>query len=289
MAADTTLAFQTNANKDHLRRFYDKPLVEAWYKSRGRPLHYLGLPGPEMLDIVEWEPFLGAFSTIERSENQQHFMFLRANVRDLEHRLHSLYGEFDEILVSGRDKYGHTPRWPYDLVNLDFFGGLLYSDLARPRALKKLIANQDAHACSFLLIVTCHVRDGDLTGEKALFLDDLEAKLRRDYGAKHSVLDWAAWYRSKTTPDTARQSLYLNTLLHDEGEAAGFRVECRTPILYSGTGGAWMLHWVATFEHQAGAHRAVSSQSLIDVANLGYQELSNGQLFERVKVPRLKV
>jgi hypothetical protein len=289
MTGHSALAFQTNANKDYLRRHYDLPIVGAWHKSVGHPLHYLGLPGPEMLDVVEWLPHIGGFSTIERSENEQHFMFLKANVKDLEHRLHSLYGEFDQILLSGRDSYGHSPRWPYDLMNLDFFGGLLYNNLSRPKALKKLINNQDAHGRSFLLIITCHVRDGDLGGEKAAFIDDVEAKLTRDFGMRPEIAHWSQWYRDKSTPDTARQSLYLNTLLHDEGEAATFRVDCRPPILYSGTGGAQMLHWVATFEHQKGAHRAVSRQSLVNVINLGYQELANERLSERVKVPRLTI
>lgn len=287
MPSDAAQGFRSNANKDYLRTNYDKPLVAAWFTSRRQRLHYLGLPGPEMLDIVEWEQYIGAFSTIERSENEQHFMFLKANVRDIEHRLHSLYGEFDEILLTGRDKYKHAPQWPYDLVNLDFYGGLLYQNLSRPRALKKLIENQDAYSRSFLLVITCHVRDGDLGGEKATFLDDLEAKITRDFAAPNASKEWFAWYRSSSTLDTARQSLYLNTFLHDEGEAAHFKVECRTPILYSGTGGSWMLHWVATFDHQWGAHRAVSTQSLIDVANLGFKQLADGRLFEPVSLPRL--
>ena len=32
-------------------------------------------------------------------------MFLKANVENVEHRLHSLYGEFDDILLNGRDTF----------------------------------------------------------------------------------------------------------------------------------------------------------------------------------------
>ncbi len=199
-------SFRTSANKDYLRSVYDKKIVGEWSKALGSPLHYLGLPGPEMLDIVEWQQYVGRFTTIEREENEQHLIFLRANVHDIEHRLHSLYGDFDEILRTGRDTYSHSPQWPYELVNLDFYGGLIYSNLSRPRAFEKLIENQDNFQRSFLLIVTYQLRDADLTGEKTAFLDDLGRKVKRDYATDGSLKDLVEWYKSPTTPDAARQA-----------------------------------------------------------------------------------
>jgi hypothetical protein len=287
MPAANDLTFQSGANKDYLRSLYDRPIIEAWMAERGRPLKYLGLPGSEMLDIIEWQDFLSSFSTIERSENAQHLMFLTANVRDVEHRLHSLYGEFDDILIKGKDQYSHMPRWPYDLVNLDFFGGLLYSNLTRPRALRKLIENQEIYKTSFLLIITYHIRDRDLTDEKESFLGDLEKKLLRDFPGRRAIPEVIAWYRKDDTPDVARQTLYLNVFLHEQGEAAQFQVTCRPAILYSGTRGARMLHFVTEFRYQKGAHRAVSNQSLIDVVNFGYRELIGRELVGR-DVPKIK-
>lgn len=162
--------FETNPNKDFLRDNEDRALIERWYRSCGRRLKYLGLPAWEMLDIIAWQDYLDRFTTIEREENQQHLMFLRANVRDVEHRLHSLYGEFDKILIKGRDVYGNSPEWPYDVVNLDYFGGFIYPDLSRPKALKKLIENQGVYERSFLLIITQHLRDKDSLGRKPPFL-----------------------------------------------------------------------------------------------------------------------
>src|SRR6476659_21372 len=155
MSSPRGSVFRTNPNKDFLRRGYDTGHVERWFRSFGRPLKYLGLPAWEMLDILEWDKYLSRFTTIEREENQQHLMFLRANVKDIEHRLYSLYGEFDQIIKTGRDQYARSPRWPYELVNLDFYGGLIYRDLSRPGALNKLIQNQDEFQQSFLLILTC--------------------------------------------------------------------------------------------------------------------------------------
>ena len=283
------LSFYTNANKDYLRRSYDKPIIAGWSRKVGHKLHYLGLPGPEMLDIVEWQDSIDQFTTIERSENEQHLIFLRSHVRNVEHRLHSLYGEFDDILLNGRDVYKHAPRWPYDLVNLDFFGGFVYRGLARPRAIKKLISNQEGNDRSFLLVLTYHLRDGDFSREKLALLDELERRLTRDFGHGQQIAEWAAWYKSDETRDAARQTLYVNSLLHEEGEAAHFAVRCRPAVVYTGTGGAQMIHFVAEFEHTTGGHRAVSAQSAIDVANLGVEKLDEGELKELVAVPRLSL
>jgi hypothetical protein len=59
--------------------------------------------------------------------------------------------------------------------------------------------------------------------------------------------------------------------------------------VYKGTGGTKMIHFVTEFYHQATGHRAVSEQSLIDLINLGFQELRDGKLSEAAATPRLKL
>jgi len=277
-------AFETNPNKDFIRSKYDKPWIEHWHHERGMLLKYLGLPAREMLDILEWQHFLGRFTTIEREENEQHLMFLKANVKDVEHRLYSLYGEFDKILLAGRDRYGNTPEWPYDLVNLDYFGGFIYPGLARPKALKKLIQNQGTYESSFLLIVTQHLRDGDSIGEKREFLEDLRRMLKNGIydNALHPGIDEIIdWYLGANIPDAARQGLYLNCFLRDCGEAEQFDVKCRPAIVYSGTGRSWMIHFTTEFRFKPGiGHRASSVQSLVELINLGLREVGNGKFVE---------
>ena len=198
MAEQRDTVFHTNRNKDFLRSEFDYSHVERWYRMRGKRLNYLGLPAWEMLDIISWEKFLERFTTIEREENQQHLMFLQANVQDVEHRLYSLYGEFDRDSADGtRPRIGRRPEWPYDLVNLDYFGGFLYSDLSRPKAIKKLISNQVDFQRSFLLIITQHLRDGDVIGAKAAFLDDLRRSLKSsvlESGTRNAIDQVIDWY-----------------------------------------------------------------------------------------------
>jgi hypothetical protein len=280
--------FRTNPNKDFLRNEYDFAHIERWYQKKGRRLKYLGLPASEMLDIIAWERCLDRFTTIEREENQQHLMFLQANVRDVEHRLYSLYGEFDKILLSGRDVYGSVPDWPYDLFNLDYFGGLLYTDLSRPRAIKKLISNQANFQQDFILIITEDLRDGDIIGEKASFLADLRRSLKgattdaRTCGKIDKLMDW---YTDAATPDFFRQALYMNVFLRDAGEAEQFDVECRPAILYAGTSKARMVHFVTDFTFCKGiGHKTVSKQNLLQLINLGTREVKDGKFVKPARV-----
>lgn len=274
--------FYSNPNKEYIRNAFDQLLVEEWFRRVGRPLKYLGLPAWQMLDIVAWQQMLGRFTGIERAENQQHLMFLSANVKDLEHRLYALYGSFDDILLRGRDSYQKSPDWPYDLINLDYFGGFLYSDLSRPKAFRKLIANQAAYDRSFLLIVTQHLRDGDSLKEKDKFLSDLGERLKGAVLDRklHSQIDRIiAWYRNADLPDAARQALYMNFFFREFGEPEHFKVTCRPGIVYAGTGGASMIHFVTDFVYEPNiAHRAASEQILPEVINLGFLEARAGKL-----------
>jgi len=277
--------FESNPNKEYVRSAFDEPIIREWFERIERPLKYLGLPAWQMLDIVAWQSMLGRFTGIERAEAQQHLMFLNANVEDLEHRLFALYGNFDQIFLKGRDHYGKSPDWPYDLVNLDYFGGFLYSDLNRPKAFRKMIENQAAYSRSFLLIVTQHLRDGDTIKEKDKFLADLGERLKGGVLDKklHTQIDKIiAWYRDANLPDAARQSLYMNFALRDFGEAAQFKVRCRPGIVYLGTGGASMIHFVTDFVFEPNiAHRATSDQKLVEVINLGLCEASGGTIRTR--------
>jgi len=292
MTVQRDLVFHTNPNKDFVRGEYDYAHVEHWYHLRGQRLNYLGLPAPEMLDIITWEKFLNRFTTIEREENQQHLMFLRANVRDVEHRLFSLYGEFDEILLKGRDQLGRRPEWPYDVVNLDYFGGFIYQDLSRPKAIKKLISNQVDFQRSFLMIITYHLRDGDIIGAKASFLDDLRRQLTSstvDAKTRKAIDRAMDWYSDPNTPDSQRQTLLVNSFLRDTGEAEHFDVLCRPAVLYSGTGSASMIHFVTDFTFRARtAHKTSSKQSMFELVDLGTREVKDAKLIKSAaKAPRL--
>ena len=37
-------------------------------------------------------------------------------------------GDIDQVLITGKDNFGIAPTWPYDIVSLDYSGGLFYPD-----------------------------------------------------------------------------------------------------------------------------------------------------------------
>jgi hypothetical protein len=81
----------------------------------------------------------------------------------------------------------------------------------------------------------------------------------------------------------------MNYLLRDLGESEHFDVSCHPPILYSGTGGSWMIHFTAEFQFKGGiGHRVASDQTLIELINLGVREVRDGALAEsRIVQPQL--
>lgn len=272
--------FESSTTKDFLRKEYDGALIADWRQELGKPLKYMGLPAWKMLDVIEWQKYLGRFTTIEREENQQHLMLLKANVANVEDRMHALYGEFDQILLTSRDQYQHAPDWPYQLINLDYFGGFIYQNMLRPKAIRKLIQNQGAYEESFMLIITQQLRDGDSGGEKLGFLGDLRKSLKSGIldTALHPAVDGVIdWYQNADIPDAARQALYMNYFFRDSGEAEHFDVKARPAVIYPGTGAAWMIHFVTDFRCRPGiGHRAASDQTLTELVNLGLLEAKDG-------------
>jgi hypothetical protein len=70
----------------------------------------------------------------------------------------------------------------------------------------------------------------------------------------------------------------MNFFLRDSGEGEHFNVKCRAPIVYSGSGRAWMIHFATEFYYQPGmGHRATSDQSLVELINLGLREVKDGK------------
>jgi hypothetical protein len=208
-------------------------------------------------------------------------MFLKAHVSNFEERLHSLFGEFDDILATGRDSFGHSPDWPYDLVNLDYYGGFIYANQRRPLAVRRLIQNQGLYERSFLLLITQHLRDGDAGHDQKLkFLDELNRSLKSGVidTRLHPEIDRITdWYAQPDLPDAARQGLYINVFLRDVGEAEHFDVAARPPVIYPGTGNTWMIHFAVDFTFRPRvAGRVASKQQLVDVINLGLLEVRDG-------------
>lgn len=82
----------------------------------------------------------------------------------------------------------------------------------------------------------------------------------------------------------------MNVGLREFGEVEQFDVTCRPAILYSGTGGSLMIHFVTEFHHRPTVgHKTTSKQSLIDVVNFNVRTLRNGSFMKADKRPCIEL
>ena len=83
--------YKTTPNKDAVRK-YDKKKIKDLFLKKSKKLKYIGLPSPELNDILEWKEFLDTFVAIERGETSDrytapHNLLLRATILKLRQNL----------------------------------------------------------------------------------------------------------------------------------------------------------------------------------------------------------
>lgn len=168
-------SFASSNAKDYLRHVLDRQII-ADFKDRHYPdqkLSYLGLPGPELLDVLSWREFIGDCTAIEDTDA---FEDLELNV--LRNRLTGIVrvvrDGIDDLLLTDSP----CLHWPHHIVNLDYTGGLAHRErrdrpLRRVDAIKRLLMQQSSTA--FLLLLTVNLRNKDF-GE----LEDLVQEVKDD-------------------------------------------------------------------------------------------------------------
>ncbi len=158
--------FETNPNKDIIRRTFDKPLVKRDFEQKRRALVYFGLPSGGMYDVIDWKEFLGVIIAVERDPDEKRSMMRKAFSQKVLNRIQVLDGDVDDVLITGKDNSGEKPQIDkFDIVNLDYLGGLVVKDLKgnsrRVSAIRSLFARQSNAECDFRLFLTINVRNRD--------------------------------------------------------------------------------------------------------------------------------
>jgi len=145
-------------------RQLDTNIIKTELKAKDKKLKYFGLPGPDMVDCLTWKEYLQEIIAVEIEDKYIPYMFNTACLHKIEGILTVLYGDIDEIILSGQDKNGIKidPLLPFNLVNLDYEGplstalGAAYSK--RLEALRKLVMMQtEKKVESWLLFVTYNI------------------------------------------------------------------------------------------------------------------------------------
>src|SRR5262249_46070040 len=150
-------------NKQVVRDLQCEVMRERFAKRLGG-LSYFGLPSSSLEDVAQWSPLLQRVTAVERGEagkewEMQNEVLINAFRLGISRMLTLLRGDIDSILLSDVDGHGNKPAWPYDVISLDYSGGLFYRNeggqLCRLEAIKKVFERQAAAgAKEFLLFVS---------------------------------------------------------------------------------------------------------------------------------------
>ncbi|CAN5863744.1 hypothetical protein BH23GEM7_BH23GEM7_30700 [soil metagenome] len=293
------MAFEDTPNKATIRTSWDDPLIRRWAARESRPLTYFGLPGPEIRDLIAWRDMLDARRTgveevgsgprgRERADAAASRMVKNAMVQGLGSGLQILRGDIADIILNATDVHGTRPlmaddqpvqhaQFRYDLINLDFDGGLGYQgsqqrEAKRVTALKRLIERQKGH--SFLLLLTLNVRHR-LEDQMREFLCRLENRFggRRD-------MDTAIHWFAEQGPGCQDQVLRATVpyVVRSAGELHGFDVWSHPPVAYTGHRGARMVHFAFELTWQHANLPAVSPQDESGLLGLPLIECDEGEL-----------
>jgi hypothetical protein len=293
-------AYVNTLNKATIRRGWDLPILEHWSTKMGRPLTYFGLPGPEIHDLIDWRHVLGVRTGVESPGRNKKERAIadeaigRMNANTMFNGLSSgfqvLKADIEDVILNCVDNYGNPPQlndgnpahlahFRYDVVNLDFDGGLGYSTkngARRVYALKKLFERQEGH--SFILFLTVNVRD--TLGEEVE--DYLQGLQRRDRGPGwYEIIDW---YLNRAKGEREyKLKATVPSFIHAISESRVFQCRSRPPIAYTGHERARMIHFVFELEtvlvnrHKASL-RGFSLQDDRDLIELPLLKSENGQL-----------
>ena len=268
-----------NINKNSIRRNYDKPIIRKFSEQKKRKLIYFGLPGRNMTDVFEWEEHIGKIIAVEIDEIERHLLMVTAFQKGLDAELHVFVGDVDKLLLEGCDQYETPLDCTFDLINLDYYGGLIYKDLRgdskRIEALRKLVERQRVDKQDFLLLLTFNTRNRD-EEEFDKTLDQIDMELD---SVGLDVSPSIEWY--KDARYDYKLKVYVIFTLNRISIANRFSLNVdmmQPPVTYLGTSHRRMVHFAIPFHYAAEVIGTAPTLSAVDILNLTLLECQDGEL-----------
>ncbi len=269
--------FTSSSAKDYIRSKIDRTLIKNFKQTYypEQKLAYLGLPGAKLLDVLSWREFLGHCTAAEEDPETADDLERNVLKYHFEHIMHLERASIDDLILtgSGRGKL----HWPYQVVNLDYYGGLINArddrTSRRLDTLKVLFERQVGTA--FVLMLTLNLRDKD-KGE----LDDLvkqqeEDLLRLDLDGVKECFD-----RHRELNHAGLLKIYVPIFL--DHIAKQHTLVFIPPILYRGT--QQMIHFAMQCVpyKELGAGRVSMTNDRINLINLPLLFLHNFDDLQRL-------
>jgi hypothetical protein len=209
-------------------------------------LSYFGLPSSSLEDVAQWNPFLKRIIAVERGEPGrewvvQNELLLNAFRLGFSAKLTLLRGDIDQILITGADQFGNKPDWPFDIVSLDYSGGLFYRDPGgrplRLEAISQLFRHQaDARASHFVFFLSFNLDHID-QHEVRESIKRIGRDLQRFGKAGDKVIE-AYLQQPREEP---RLKLYVMNLVAQLASQSRFDSVSESPVFYCGNRGTDMM------------------------------------------------
>jgi hypothetical protein len=221
--------------------------IQKYLKSRLGQLSYFGLPSSSLEDVRQWYPLLERITAVERGEpgsewNRQNELIVNAFRFAISQKLTLLRGDIDQILIKGADPYGQRPIWPYDIVSLDYSGGLFYNDESgkpiRLEAIGQVFKSQSAaNAKDFLFLLSFNLHKVD-QGEVTRTIE----VIRRDLHRFGRTADDVVNAYLKHPKEQARLKIYVTYLIDGLAVQENYESESDLPtIFYKGNRNTEMM------------------------------------------------
>lgn len=234
------------ANKQVVRDLQCR-VIRDRFSDRLGGLRYFGLCSPEMKDVRDWAPLFSVIVAVERGERgsgfrDQHRLLITAAQHGLSGKIRLLRGDIDEAILRGSDDFGNTIPYPFDVVSLDYSGGLFYRNgsgsFGRLRAIETVIRHQAARTTPFLLFISTNT-DAIDQGEVRHTIENIRTELNRGGWNAQEVCDAYLAHCN----DVVRLRVYVPYLVNQV--AAGVRCHVHTEhvIAYHGNRNVQMLNY----------------------------------------------
>jgi len=281
--------FTNTSNKIYIRNL-DKMYIDEEFIHHGKKLVYFGLPSEGLYDIIEWKDYIDAFVAVERGQksnpsSKQNLLITNAIRYGIHLKMTLLRGEINEIIINDKDEVGQNIPYPFELVNFDYGGSILYPDRIRTDAIRIFIRRQ--RPIDFLFFITSNIREFDIkelletqdriSSEILSFLPRLEEEISKYF----------EWINRKES--LIRQILHLHFMIKYLSETNHYEIECFPAINYEGSKETQLLHYIFRLRFREDAStRVISNQSLIDLLNQNHQKLIDDKLVP-IESPPFKI